>query len=213
LTYSATLVDRTAGQGQKAITGTVAAESPFVAQGGGVSLVAGHTYAVVVEAEFSASVLGLVTTGKVNFDNVAVTGPGANPGNNPNGPGNGEGGNGSNGSGANGLTASRLESLIKSSLSGSAVMKGNKIIVKGKCPAKIGVACKTTVQGMVKKGQPATARSTSKIAKGKGKQIILRVKPKAKAKLAKKHSLLFKVTVKAGGVSASVYKTLKLKHA
>jgi hypothetical protein len=42
--------------------------------------------------------------------------------------------------------------------------------------------------------------------------MSLRVKPASKSKVAKKHSLQFKVTVKAGGVSASVWKTLKLKH-
>jgi hypothetical protein len=214
LDYSATLVDRSSGQQQKAITETVGGESPFTAKGATVSLVAGHTYAVVIEAEFSASVAGLLTSGRVNFDNVAVTGPGSNPGENPNGPGNGNNGNngGEGGNGANGLTASKLESLIGSSISGPAVMKGNKISVKGKCPAAIGLACKTTLQGMVKKGKPATTKGTSKIATGKGKRISLRVKPASKSTLAKRHSLLFKVTVKAGSVSASVFKTLKLKH-
>lgn len=217
LNYSATLVDKSSGQQQKAITETVGGESGFVGKSAGVSLVAGHTYGIVIEAEFSASVVGLLTTGRVNFDNVAVTGPGSNSGENPNNGNNGNDGNsgsgGDNGgAGANGLTASKLESLIKGSLTGPAVMKGNKISAKGKCPAAIGLACKTTLQGMVKKGKPATSKGTSKIAIGKGKQMSLRVKPASKGKVAKKHSLLFKVTVKAGSVSASVYKTLKLKH-
>jgi hypothetical protein len=207
LNYSATLVDKSSGQQQKAITETVGGESGFVGKSAGVSLVAGHTYGIVIEAEFSASVLGLLTSGRVNFDNVAVTGPGSNGPENPVGPGGDNGG-----AGANGLTVSKLESLIGSAISGPAVMKGNKISAKGKCPAAIGLACKTTLQGMVKKGKPATSKDTSKIAIGKGKQMSLRVKPASKSKVAKKHSLLFKVTVKAGSVSASVYKTLKLKH-
>jgi hypothetical protein len=223
MTYNASLVDKTTGTTQKAITETVAGEATFGTKSGGVNLVAGHTYAVVVESETSASVVGLLTSAAASFDNVTVSGPGSNPGecpgcgpgNNGNDGSNGNDGNGDNGSGgsngANGLTAAQLEKLIGASLSG-ATMKGNRVTVKGSCPAAIGVACKTTLQGMAKKGKPATSKNTAKIAKGKGKQISLRVKPKVKSVVAKRRTLLFKVTVKAGSVSATVLKTLKLKH-
>ena len=45
---------------------------------------------------------------------------------------------------------------------------------------------------------------------GKAKQLVLRVKPKAKNKVAKKKRLLFKQKVKAGDARATLYKPLKL---
>jgi len=63
---------------------------------------------------------------------------------------------------------------------------------------------------MLKKGKPATTKRTAKIAKGKARQLVLKVKPKQKGKVAKKNSLLFKQTVKAGKAKATVYKNLKL---
>jgi hypothetical protein len=201
LNYSATLVDKTTGQQQKAITESVSGVSPFAAQSGAVSLVGGHSYAIVIESEVSANIVALsVGSSATDFDNVSVTGPES--------AGGGGGGNGVGG--ASGLTNSQLESLIKSSLTGSATLKGGKLYVKAKCPAKVGVACKVTVQGLLKKGKPATAPRTAKIAKGKSKQLVLKVKPKQRSVVAKRKNLLFKETVKAAKAKATVYKRLKL---
>ena len=63
---------------------------------------------------------------------------------------------------------------------------------------------------MIKKGKPATGARTAKIAKGKAKRLVLKVKPKMKTKVAAKKKLLFKETVKAGKAKATVYKRLKL---
>jgi hypothetical protein len=207
LAYSATLVDSTNGQQQKAISETTSGASAFTSKSGAVTLVAGHSYVVVIESEINATLAALSTGSAVaGFDNVSMTGPGG-------GGGGGGGGNGgAGGNGANGLTNSQLESLIKSSLSGPAIVKGNKIYVKAKCPAKVGVACRVTVQGLLKKGKPATAPRTAKIAKGKSKRLVLKVKPKAKSTIAKRRRLLFKETVKAGKAKATVYKQLKLIH-
>ena len=48
--YTAYLVDKTTNTKQKAITETIEAEAPFANKTGGVSLVAGHTYAIQIEA-------------------------------------------------------------------------------------------------------------------------------------------------------------------
>jgi hypothetical protein len=223
--YTASLVDKTSGTTQKAIDETVEGESGFVAKSGGVNLVAGHTYAVKIETQFAASIISLLTTVKSSFDNVVVTGPGNNPGectgpscngNNGNDGNNGNNGNDGNGNdggnGANGLTASQLEKLLAGALSG-ATLKGNKITVKDACPAAIGAACKTTLQGMAKKGKPATSKNVAKVPMGKAKRVSLRVKPKMKTAVKAKRKLLFKVTVKAGKVQVTVWKNLKLKHA
>jgi hypothetical protein len=203
LAYMATLLDKTAGTKQNAIEEEFKGPIAFGAKGGSVSLAAGHTYAVRITSQITTSLLALNLLGGVasaHYDNVVLTGPG--------GGGGGNGGEGGNG--ANGLTNSQLSSLIQSSLTGPATLKGNRISVKAKCPAKVGVTCKVTLQGLLKKGKPATGTRSAKIKKGKSKKLVLKIKPAAKATVKSKKKLLFKETVKAGSAKATVYKTLKL---
>ena len=82
-----------------------------------------------------------------------------------------------------GLSSAQLQVLFaRSGLVGSAVLKGERLFFKAKGPAKVGSACRLSLQGQLTKGRPATAWRTAKIAKGKAKRLVLRVKPKAKAK-------------------------------
>jgi hypothetical protein len=226
--YTAYLVDRSnGGSKQKAIAETVEAESPFTTKSGGVTLTAGHTYAIEVVAKIGSSAVGLEglkLLGSTSFrlDNVSVTGPDAPVGPNPPGctgcnGGNGEnGGNGGNGAeggsggGAGGVSSARLESLMQSSLVGPAVLKGNRLSVKAKCPAKVGTTCTISLQGMLNRHKPATVGRKAKVKKGKTKSFVLSVKAPARAKVKTKKTLLFKETVKAGKAKATVYKTLKL---
>lgn len=203
LTYTATLVDRTGGDSTDVITETVTGSAEtYASKEAATKLVAGHTYAILIDSETSSSLanVGLLGAAAARFDNVSVT-----VGNSGGGGGNGGGGSG------NGLTNSSLTSLMQNSLIGPAILKkGKRIFVKAKCPARVGRACKVTVQGLLKKGTPATTKRTAKIAKGKTKQLVLRVKPKLRTKVAAKRKLLFKQTVKAGKAKATVYKRLKL---
>ena len=215
LAYTAVLVDKTAGTEQKAIEESVEGSSGFASKEGTVTLASGHTYAIKVTSEIDSSVVALGSNGEAaaNYDNVVLTdsstGTGTGPGGSGSGGGGSSGGEGANG--AAGLTSSQLSSLIQSQgLVGSATLKGNRIFVKAKCPAKVGRACKVSVQGMLKKGKAATTVRTAKIPKGKAKRLVLKVKPKFKSKVMKKKKLLFKVTVKAGTAKATVYKRLKL---
>jgi len=198
LDYTVTLVDRTGGDSTNVITDSVSgAAETFASKEAATKLIAGHTYALLIDSETSSSVanVGLLGSASARFDNVSVT------------VGSGAGGGGGGGS----LTNSQLTTLMQNSLIGPAVLKkGKRIFVKAKCPAKVGRACTVTVQGLLKKGKPATSKRTAKIAKGKTKQLVLRVKPKLKGKVAKKNRLLFKQTVKAGPAKATVYKNLKL---
>jgi hypothetical protein len=156
------------------------------------------------------------------FDNVVVTGPDAtsNPGSNggANGGSGGNGGEGSEGGSggkgaASGVSSARLQSLItSSSLIGPAVLKGNQLLVKAKCPAKVGTTCNLALQGLLSRKKPATAGRRAKVKQGKTKNFALTVKPAAQAKIKTKSTLLFKETVKAGKAKATVYKTLKLIH-
>jgi hypothetical protein len=217
-TYTANLVDKTTNTKQKAITEAITAEAPFATKTGGVSLTAGHTYQIEIEATTtstlaSVGLLGGAAIGR--FDDVVVTGPNAteNPNGNP-GENGGNGGNGNEGgAGAGGVSSARLESLIQSSsLVGPAILHGSKLSVKAKCPSKVGVDCTITLQGMLSRNKPATATRKAKVRVGKTKNFALTVKPAARSTVKTKKKLLFKETVKAGQSTATVFKALKLVH-
>jgi hypothetical protein len=214
--YTANLVDKTNGTKQKAFADTVEGASTFASKQGPVSLVAGHSYAIEIEALTKSTVLSVGLLGSATFrvDNVSLTGPDGTGGNTPGGNG-GNGNNGGNGgdgsSGTSTITSSQLQSLMESQgLTGPATLTGSKISVKANCPAKVGTTCKVTVQGLIKKGKPATNSRSAKIKQGKTKKLALKVKPAQKSKVKPKKRLLFKMTVKAGTAKATVYKSLKL---
>jgi len=227
-TYTANLVDKTTNTKQKAITETIEGESPFAVKTGAVSLTAGHSYVVQIETTTTSTVaaLGLLAAETVGrFDNVSITGPdapsnpggndGANGGNGGNGGAGGggdEGGSGSKGgNGSGGVSSARLESLIRSSsLIGPAVLKGNRISIKAKCPTKVNATCTISLQGMLSRKKAATAGRKAKVKVGKTKNFALTVKPAARAVVKTKSKLLFKETVKAGKAKATVYKSIKL---
>jgi hypothetical protein len=198
-TYDASLIDRTAGTKSEPLTEEVKEGTAFVGKDHAVSVKAGHTYALSITTETSSTVAGsglLSGTTSVRFDNVSLSV---------------EPTSGGSGSGAGGsLSDSKLQSLIANSLIGPAILKGNRLSVKVRCPSKVGHNCKIAVQGMLKKRKPATSNRRVKVRKGKAKKAVLKVKPKALKKIAKRKKLLFKETVRAGGAHATVYKRLKL---
>jgi hypothetical protein len=212
-TLVATLVDQTSGSEAGVLTEELASEATFSDRTATVALTQGHVYVLRLNTEITSTTKAALTgaSGAVRFDNVSVTVGSA--GGNGGGTGGGGAGSGSGGSGSGGvgsLTNASLASLMQGSLGSSATLKGNKLFVKVKCPKKVGRACRVTVQGMIKKGKAATSSRTVKIAKGKSKRLVLKVKPKMKTQVAKKKKLLFKETVKAGKAKATVYKRLKL---
>jgi hypothetical protein len=210
--YTAYLVDKTDGNKQTAIAETVAGATGFAPKQGSVALVAGHSYAIEVDATTKSSVasVGLLGSATFRLDNVAVTGPGAGGGGT--GGGTGTGGNGGNGgNGAGGVSSAQLAGILQSSsLIGPAVLKGNKLTVKAKCPAKLKATCTLAITGMLSKKKPATTVRKAKVKKGKTKSFVLKVKPAALAKVKTKKKLLFKEQAKVGKSKATVYKTLKL---
>jgi len=213
-TYAVTLIDRTGGTSSEVIADSVAgtAAASFAGKDGAATLVAGHVYAISIDSEVSSSLanVGLLGSTALRFDNVAVTVGTSGGGGGGDGKGGDGGKGGGAGNGANGLSSSRLLSLLRSNGGGTAVLKGNRLFVKRPCPAKVGSSCRLSIQGLLAKRKPATTRRTSKVAKGKAKTLVLKVKPKARAKLVKRKKLLFKQTVKAGGAKATVYPRLKL---
>jgi hypothetical protein len=200
-TYTVTLLDRTTGTKSEPLTESLTSNPAFIGKDHAVSVKAGHRYAIAIVTETGSTVAGtglLSGTTSLRFDNVSVSVESSG------------GGNGG-GNGAGSLTSSELASLIQgSTLVGPAILRGNRVMVKARCPAKIGRACRISVQGMLSKRKPATTRRTAKVAKGKVRKFVLKVKPKARKKVAKAKRLLFKETVKAGKAKATVYKRLKL---
>lgn len=211
--YVVSLIDRTSGVSSEVLTDSLAAGG-FTGKDGAATLTAGHAYAILIDAETSSSLanVGLLGSTALRFDNVSLTvgSSGGAGGNNGKGGGGAGGNGGAGGSGFGGLSDSQLLSLLRADVGGTAVLKGNRLFVKRSCPAKIGSACRVSLQGLLKKKSPATTRRVSKVAKGKAKTLVLKVKPKARAKLAQRSRLLFKQTVKAGKAKATVYKRLKL---
>jgi len=215
--YTAYLVDRSDGNKQKAVTDTVSGASGFTPKQGPVALVAGHSYAIEVDATTKSTVasVGLLGSATFHLDNVAVASSGSSSGGGGGGGGNGgkggsggEGGSGSGGSG--GVSSARLESLLSSSLTGPAVLKGNKLSVKAKCPTRVKATCTLTLQGMLNRHKPATAKRRARVKKGRTKKFALKVKPAARGKVKAKKKILFKETARVGKTHATVYKTLKL---
>jgi hypothetical protein len=204
-TYDVTLIDRTAGAKSEVLTEAMPAASEFIGKDHAATVKAGHTYALSIRTETSSTVAGTALLGgttSLRFDNVSLTVDSS-------GGGAGSGGGSGAGSGG-GLTDRQLQSLIGGSLIGPAILKGNKISVKAKCPAKVGVACRIALRGMLSKKKPATSSRKAKVAKGKTKKFVLQVKPKGLKKVSQSKRLLFKETVRAGKAKATVYKRLKL---
>lgn len=208
-TVAVTLEDRTSGVSTTVINDTVtAAETAFAGKSGAVKVIEGHTYAIAINAETSSSVanIGLLGSSSLRFDNVALT-VGTSGGG-----GGGGGGAGGGGAGGGTLTNQQLRSLIvgNASLAGPAVLRGKRISVKVRCPKKVGRTCRVALLGLLKKGKPATKVRKAAIRKGKAKRLVLKVKPRALAKVKARKKLLFKQTVRAGKARAVVYKRLKL---
>lgn len=204
-TYKATLIDRTAGTTTEVLSDTVSgAGAGFAGKTGAATVVAGHTYALAIDSETSSSVasVGLLGSAALRFDNVRLTVGGSG----------GEGGGGGGGGGGSDLSSKELRQLILASgVVGPAVLEGNQLRLKLRCPAKVNRAkCHFNAQGLLRKGKPATVRRGAQIKKGKKRVVALRVKPKARAKVRSRSRLLIKIGVRAGKTKATVYKRVKL---
>lgn len=213
--YTAYLLDKSTNTKQKAIAETIEGTVPFAGEAGVVSLAAGHSYVIQIETSDSSTLAsaGLVGGEAIGrFDNVVVSGPSGGEGSGGGGGNGGNGGNGAEGgSGAGGATSARLESLIQSSgLIGPAVLKGNRLSVKARCPAKVGATCTLSLRGMLSRHKAATAGRKAKVRKGKTKNFALVVKPAARKTLRTRSKLLFKETAKAGKAKATIFKSLRL---
>jgi hypothetical protein len=148
----------------------------------------------------------VLVTGSADYDNVvlsAVTGNGG--GSNGNGgKGKGDGG-GRKGGGS--FNSQRLEELLRGATPGTAKLdEGKRLLMRVNCPRKVGRQCRTTVQGLLKKGRPATNRRSVRLRSGKSKLVALKVKPKARERVARRKRILVRQKVHAGKATATIFK-------
>ncbi len=165
-----------------------------------VTLTQGDSYRIRIVTRYTTGTSVLVS-GTSDYDSVGLTPVGA-----------GGAGNGNGGDGRDSLRSSRLLSLFSAGLANTAVVlnKGKRLMVRVKCPKTIGTSCRITAQGLLRKRKPVTTKRTVKVGSGKTRKVVLRVKPKFRAKVAKRKRLLVSEKVRAGGTTATAYKVRKL---
>jgi hypothetical protein len=167
------------------------------------SLVPGDEYRLQITTRYTSGTSVLVG-GSADYDNVTLSASDGTASGKGKGRGKGKGGSG----GA--LSERRLEGLLRQATPGTAVLGGKRLFVRVKCPRRAGHACRTTAQGLLRKRRPATSKRTVQLRGGKSRLIALRVKPSARKQLAKRKRLLVRQKVRAGEVTATIYKSRRL---
>lgn len=167
------------------------------------NLTIGDEYRIQISSRYTSGTSVLVS-GNADYDNVVLSAA----------TGNGSNGKGGAGKGSDAFSSQRLEELLRDAgTPGAATLHGKRLLVRVKCPRKVGRQCRTTVQGLLRKGRPATARRTVRLRAGKSRLVALQVKPKARKRVAKRKRLLIRQKVRAGKATATVFKTrLLIRH-
>jgi hypothetical protein len=169
------------------------------------SLSPGDEYRIQITSSYTTGTSVLVT-GNADYDNVVLSASDGVGGGVKKGNGKGEG----SGSGSGAFGSQRLEELLRQTMPGTAILRGKRLFVRVKCPRKIGHACRTTAQGLLRKHRPATLKRTVRLRSGKAKLLVLWVKPKARKQVAKRKRLLVRQKVRAGKATATILKSRRL---
>ena len=178
------------------------------------SLTVGDEYRIQISSRYSSGTNVLVT-GSADYDNVVLSAmSGGGSGKSDNGGANGKGKNGGGrGKGGGAFSSQRLEELLRGAAPDTAkIDDGKRLLVRVNCPRKVGRQCRTTVQGLLKKGRPATNRRSVRLRSGRSKLVALKVKPKARNQVAARKRILVRQKVRAGRVSATVFKTRLIRR-
>ncbi len=210
--YVVRLIDVTGGTESVALEEEIEDASPFAGKDAAATVVAGHTYAISIEAKASSTVtLNLLQEGDtdVRFDNVAlsVQTPDPEPPD-PEGEGEGEGsgdGGDSTDSSTKSITAEELLTSVRLSSLETAEVRGNgdRVFVRVACPRRVERACRISAQGMIGRKLRVTRRSSVKVVSGRSKLVALRVKPRFRDEVAARKRLLIVQRVRAGKVSTT----------
>jgi hypothetical protein len=154
----------------------------------------GDDYRVQITTRYTTGT-GVLVSGNADYDNVVLSATQQKS----NGKGGGEA-----------LNAQRLQELLRQATPATATLRGKHLLVRVRCPRKIGHACQTTAQGLLRKRRPATAKRTVSLRSGKSRLVLLAVKPKARKQVARRKRLLVRQKVRAGKVTATVVKSQRL---
>jgi hypothetical protein len=207
--YSVRLVDLSAGgEGVTLIAPTTlaGARSWTTVSRGSIdprSLTAGDEYRIQISSRYTSGT-SVLASGSADYDNVVLS---AADGSGNGGKGDkGNGGNGGAGKGSGAFSSQRLEELLRQEAPGTATLHGKRLLVRVNCPRKVRRPCRTTVQGLLRKGRPATQRRTVSLRSGKSRLVALKVKPKARNRVAKRKRILVRQKVRAGKATATVFK-------
>jgi hypothetical protein len=170
------------------------------------SLAIGDEYRIQISSRYTSGT-SVLATGSADYDNVVLSAVTGSSGGNS-GKGKGKDGGRGAGKGGGAFDSQRLEELLRSATPGTAKLDdGKRLLVRVNCPRKVRRQCRTTVQGLLKKGRPATNRRSVRLRSGKGKLVTLKVKPRARKQVAKRRRLLVRQKVRAGKATATVFKT------
>jgi hypothetical protein len=207
-TYSARLLDLSEGNAAMTLiapTSLAGAEAwtPATAAIKASRLTVGHRYGIQVLTAYSTGTSVLVTA-SADYDNVVLRAIGSAG----NGSGNGKG----DGGGRDSLRTSELIAMFGPAQPRTAAVAGRakRLLVRVRCPKRIGRSCRVVAQGLLSRRRPATGRRAAKIGKGRTRLVALRVKPRLRTKVARRKGLLVRIKVRAGGAKATVVKTRKL---
>jgi hypothetical protein len=100
-------------------------------------------------------------------------------------------------------------------LPNKATLRGNKLLLKIKCPKEASPnACEYVLRGLAKgkKSKRATAKKKVTIKAGNKKKVKIKVKPKFLARYQRAKKVFVKAKVQAGTVTATLVKKMKLIH-
>ncbi len=212
-TYSVRLVDVTAGD--EALTvippTTLAGASSWRrvnrASVDPADLSPGHEYRILIATAYTTGT-GALVSGNADYDNVVLS---ADRGEGGTAAGRRRAGGGAN---VDGADRRHLADLVRAVTPETALLAGKgeaqRLLVRVRCPRKARRTCRITTQGMLRKRKPATARRKVKVRRGRGRLVTLRVKPKLLPRISKRKRLLVRQTVRAGKVTATVYKSRRL---
>lgn len=165
-------------------------------------LAIGHEYRIQITTRYTTGTSAAVS-GSADYDNVVLS---------------------ASAQGVGGLGSAQLRALIQATSPATAILVGpgkagsdpaaakgrHRLLVRLRCPRKAGRTCRMNAQGLLRKRVPATASRTVRVRKGKAKLVPLRVKPKARAKVAKRKRLLVRQRVRVGRAAATVVESRRL---
>jgi len=171
------------------------------------SLSLGGTYRIRIVSRFVSGV-SVIPGATADYDDVQLRAVKVEPRNGQNGQ------NGHDGQNAGtGLSINEVRSIIEKGLPNSAVMTGNRIFIKLRCPSRVKGRCRYGVVGLARRGGArVTLPRFARIHGSRTKRLGVTVRPGARQIVGTKGRQLFRIRVRALGRTTVYFKQLRLVH-